>query len=445
MKASLLIVGLAGALMMPDLSGREEDLRRDGVEPGARVVRVVTLGDSITKGVRVGVRPEDTFSTLAGRALKADGIDAEIINLAVGGERTDQALKRLDAVFEHRPRVVTVMYGTNDSYVDPGAASSRISLEQYRANLEAIVSGLLLRGVEPILMTEPRWADDAPINGLGESPNIRLAPYMDACRAVAAKCRVPLVNHFARWNEARLKGQALSTWTTDGCHPNPRGHHELAEALLPALREAFRPAPRPGAFTTKLETALTHDDGRFLWYHPRATAVPKAQSDGEPEVLITLQKHLRTSDHYAGLSVLHSADMGRTWTGPRPVPELDWVHEPGGVDIAVADVTPMFHPGSGKILAVGAQVRYSPRGEQLEDRPRANQTAYAVFDPKTRRWTRWRRIEMPADESFNFARSACTSSSSRPTVPCCCRFTSPDRPRFPIASPSPAAGSTATC
>ena len=36
---------------------------------------IVTLGDSITKGVRAGVRPEETFAALAERALRADGID----------------------------------------------------------------------------------------------------------------------------------------------------------------------------------------------------------------------------------------------------------------------------------------------------------------------------------------------------------------------------------
>ncbi len=221
-------------------------------DPGARVIRVVAFGDSITKGVRPGVRPEETFAALAERDLKADGIDAEVVNLGVGGERTDQALKRLDAVGELRPRVVTVMYGTNDSYVDRGSSASRISREDYKANLRAIVAGLRLRGIEPILMTEPRWADDAPVNGLGENPNVRLAPYMDACREVAAECRVPLVDHFARWTEARSDGQDLADWTTDGCHPNPRGHRALAEALRPALRDALVPergaelSPSPG-------------------------------------------------------------------------------------------------------------------------------------------------------------------------------------------------------
>jgi len=388
-------------------AGRGEDRRREVAELLAPVVRVVALGDSITRGVRPGVRPDETFVARAERSLKAKGIDAEIVNMGIGGERTDQALRRLDAVAEQKPRVVTVMYGTNDSYVDHGATASRISVKEYTANLKAIVMGLLLRGIEPILMTEPRWADNAPANGLGESPNLRLAPYMEACRAVAAECRVPLVDHFARWTDARTKGLMLSDWTTDGCHPNPRGHRSLAEALLPALFEAFRPAPRPVPFTTRLDTALKHDDGRFLWYHPRAVAVPKAVGDGPPDVLITLQKHLRTSDHYSGLSALRSEDFGTTWIGPRPVAELDWVREPGGVDVAVADVTPMYHPRSGKVIAVGAQVRYSPEGKQLEDRPRANQTAYAVFDPKAKRWSSWRRLEMPADDSFNFARSAC--------------------------------------
>jgi acyl-CoA thioesterase-1 len=239
MRAWLKVIRLAAALVIPGGAGRGGDPGPDAAEPGARVVRVVALGDSITKGVRAGVRPEETFAALAESALKADGVDVEFVNRGVGGERTDQALKRLDAVSGHRPRVVTVMYGANDSYVDQGATASRISLPEYTANLRAIVAGLLLRGIEPVLMTEPGWADDAPVAGLGESPNVRLARYMEACRAVAAGGRVPLVDHFARWTEARSKGQALGDWTTDGCHPNPRGHRLLATAMLPTLRAAL--------------------------------------------------------------------------------------------------------------------------------------------------------------------------------------------------------------
>ena len=166
------------------------------------------------------------------------------------------------------------MYGTNDSYVDRGATASRITRDEYRANLRAIVAGLLVRGIEPILMTEPRWADDAPPDGLGENPNVRLSPYMDACREVAAECRVPLVDHFTRWSEARSKGQALADWTTDGCHPNPRGHRELAAALLPALRDTVN-VPRPQASRPMPSTVLTRDDGQFHPEQPEADAHPE--------------------------------------------------------------------------------------------------------------------------------------------------------------------------
>jgi hypothetical protein len=167
--------------------------------------------------------------------------------------------------------------------------------------------------------------------------------------------------------------------------------------------DAFRPLD----FETKLDTVMQHDDGEFLWFHPRVAAIPGAGRNAPPRVIMTLQKHLRTSDHYSGLSVMHTSDMGKSWSEPDPRPELDWVREPSGVDIAVADVTPGWHAPSGRLIAVGAQVRYSPQGKQLEDQPRAHQTAYAVFDPKSERWSRWKRLEMPAGDEFNFARNAC--------------------------------------
>jgi hypothetical protein len=42
-------------------------------------------------------------------------------------------------------------------------------------------------------------------------------------------------------------------------------------ALLPALHAA---EPVPVDFTVKLETVMKHDDGKFLWFHPRASTTP---------------------------------------------------------------------------------------------------------------------------------------------------------------------------
>lgn len=163
-------------------------------------------------------------------------------------------------------------------------------------------------------------------------------------------------------------------------------------------------APR---YDVRLETLLEHDDGQYLWYHPRVASVPKGGRNGNPAVVLTLQRHLHTSDHYSGLYFMRTDDLGQTWSQPQLPPELDWVRD-GNVDIAVADVTPGYHPVTGRVIALGAQLRYSATGEQLEDVPRAHQTAYAVYDPAEGTWKPWERLEMPDEPDFNMARNACS-------------------------------------
>src|SRR5687767_2778275 len=67
-------------------------------------------------------------------------------------------------------------------------------------------------------------------------------------------------------------------------------------------------------FGVRLETVLEHDDGKFLWYHPRVSAVPSAT--GTPLVLMTLQKHLNVSDYYSGLFMMRRAGADAPWEGP---------------------------------------------------------------------------------------------------------------------------------
>lgn len=198
--------------------------------------RVVVLGDSITKGVRSGVTPEETFASLLQSSLRKAGYDVDVINHGIGGERTDQALARLSRdILSLEPTLVTVMYGTNDSYVDKGQKESRLTKDVYIANLQEIVSELRRTGIQVVLMTEPRWGDKAAPNGVGENPNLRLEPFVEGCRQVAREQGVPLVDHFQIWSKANAEGTDIGEWTTDQCHPNPSGHRVLAEAMLPMI------------------------------------------------------------------------------------------------------------------------------------------------------------------------------------------------------------------
>ena len=172
--------------------------------------------------------------------------------------------------------------------------------------------------------------------------------------------------------------------------------------LVPMMAAvSFLHAAEPIEFTVKLETVMGHDDGKFLWFHPRAAAIPGG-------VVMTIQKHLKVSDYYSGLHFMRREGADGAWTAPLLPPEIDWQPQPDGVTISVADVTPGWHEKTGKLIAIGARVRYSPKGKQLEDVKRSHQTVYAVFDPKKSKWTPWQVLELPADDEFNFARNACS-------------------------------------
>jgi lysophospholipase L1-like esterase len=133
------------------------------------------------------------------------------------------------------------MYGTNDSYVDKGQTEPRLSAQEYGANLEKIVAELGKADIRPVLMTPPCWGDKAAPNGAGESPNLRLEKYIAVCREAAKKTKTPLADHFAHWSKAAKEGVDLGTWTTDQCHPNPRGHREIVDVLLPVIVPIVRP------------------------------------------------------------------------------------------------------------------------------------------------------------------------------------------------------------
>jgi acyl-CoA thioesterase-1 len=198
--------------------------------------RIIVLGDSITKGVRSGVTAEETFGALLQRDLLAAGRTVEVLNQGIGGERTDQALKRLQSdILSRRPQIVVVMYGTNDSYVDQGRSESRLTAQQFEDNLRAIVRLLQQEQIRVVLMTEPRWGRTAALNGAGEHPNLRLEQFMQRTRTVATSTKLPLVDHFQHWTAAEQRGTDIGGWTTDQCHPNPAGHRQLADLLLPGI------------------------------------------------------------------------------------------------------------------------------------------------------------------------------------------------------------------
>ncbi len=160
-------------------------------------------------------------------------------------------------------------------------------------------------------------------------------------------------------------------------------------------------------FEVELSTVMEYNGGDYLWFHPRVSPLPGLGKDGQSAAIMTFQKHLFVSDYYSGLSYKTTDDSGKTWSETQTPESLAWVKEESGVNVSPADMTPGWHAATGTVLNVGAEVRYSPEGLQLADIKRAHQTTYTVYDPKAKAWSKLRRVEMPPDDRFDVARSAC--------------------------------------
>lgn len=369
----------------------------------AEPLRLIMLGDSITRGVRPGVKPEETFSALVEKQLRQQGIQVAVVNAGVGGETTVGAAKRLaPAILAKSPHLVAIMYGTNDCYVDKGKTASRVLPEAFKANLTNLVEQLHKAGIQPVVMTEPAYAENGPRNGLGEDSNLRLGQYMNLVRALAKEKDLPLVDHFSHWSAQRVKGVKLQPWTTDGYHPSPRGHedmaHRIVQVLLPLaqrLADKHQAWEEHSAFRVQLDTLSRGYDGEKCWVHPRAGIVPGSK----PAVVLTMQKlFLRGSDVFDELNDLRSDDLGQTWSPVRAHPEtLGRRAEPHGVIVAACDFVPKWHGKSGKLLGIGQTVRYL-NNKVMANRQR--ETCYAVYDDRAKTWSAWTTLAMPDAPRF---------------------------------------------
>jgi len=379
----------------------------------AEPLRIITLGDSITKGVRPGVKADETFAAFLEKRLQQQGIRVAVTNAGIGGETTVGAQKRLaNDVLAKSPHLVAIMYGTNDCYVDKGKTESRVSLVDFKSNLANLIDRMHKAGITVVLMTEPAYAENGPKNGIGEESNLRLGQYMMACRGVAKQKDVPLVDHFAHWSAQLAKGVKLQPWTTDGYHPSPRGHddiaHRILQVILPItqqLADKHQAWDDQSPYRMKLDTISRGYDGEKCWVHPRAGILPSpsgrgAGGEGEsPSVVLTMQKLLlKGSDVFDALAEIRTDDLGKTWSEIRVHADtLGQRKEPNGVIVGACDFTPQWHAKTGKLLGIGQTVRYL--NNKVMDK-RQRETCYAVYDEKAKTWSAWKMLAMPDHPKF---------------------------------------------
>ena len=203
---------------------------------------VVTLGDSVTWGVRQdgSVRNEQTFSSVLEREL---GKGAQVVNAGIGGNTSSQMLARLDHdVLVYRPKVVVLMAGLNDAaYIDPGPkarSAPRVSVEEYARNLEEIIRRVRAAGGQVVLASPNPMTPKYPYANSGwyqgKDINAGLVPFVEASREVARRTGVPFVDLYGQYT--RWKGFAGTL--PDGIHPDAVGHRFVAGKFVGAVRKA---------------------------------------------------------------------------------------------------------------------------------------------------------------------------------------------------------------
>lgn len=187
-----------------------------GLPPGADVIGIGFLGDSLTAGF--GLLSEEAYPALIEELFLGEGYpEVTIINAGVSGDTTAGGLRRVETLFEPHVRIVVVALGGND-------ALRGLTLAQTRENLTAIVDRALAAGRDVLVA-----GMQAPTN-LGPD-------YQQGFRDVF----VGLTSHYSGRIEVvpfLLEGVAgdPALNQNDGIHPNAEGARVIANLLYPRLR-----------------------------------------------------------------------------------------------------------------------------------------------------------------------------------------------------------------
>ncbi|WP_165825272.1 arylesterase [Rhodopseudomonas palustris] len=204
-----LVLGL-GLAASPGQSARAEVV--------AKPLKVVVLGDSLTAGY--GLPAADAFPAKLQKALKAKGIDTEMVNAGVSGDTASGGLERLDWSVPPDADAVIVELGANDALRGTDPKVPRKALDAILKRLKARNLPVLLAG----MLAPPNYGKD-------------YAAQFDAIYPELAKqYDVPVYPFF-------LDGVAAvsNLNQADGIHPTAAGVDVIVERILPKVEALLRP------------------------------------------------------------------------------------------------------------------------------------------------------------------------------------------------------------
>lgn len=186
-------------------------------------VRWLFLGDSITQGVRHTRGLRDYTQHFAERCRYELGRGRDLVlNAAVSGQSTRDLLADLSWRTKFfRPDAVFLMMGMNDC-----TREREVSPARFSDNLDSLCARLGKGGALVILQTSC-----PPLPGTPQRETT-FRPYMKIVRQVAARRKLPLIDHERWW---RRHAAEHFSWMDNPVHPNGHGHSAMAHLIFRRL------------------------------------------------------------------------------------------------------------------------------------------------------------------------------------------------------------------
>jgi lysophospholipase L1-like esterase len=186
------------------------------LDPDCAPGSVIALGDSITYGA--GLPHTESYpaqlSTLLG---------AKVCNVGDNGDTAKGGLRRLQRdVLQFDPRVVVILFGTNDSGLFASDGKAAVPVGDYTDEMQQIVARVRRAGAVPVLVTLPPM--NVPLLTSEHLHPENRGAYDAVIRQTAAAEAAPLVDLDAAF------GGDLSL-LIDGIHPTAAGSAVIARAV----------------------------------------------------------------------------------------------------------------------------------------------------------------------------------------------------------------------
>jgi acyl-CoA thioesterase I len=179
----------------------------------AKPIKMVVLGDSLSAGL--GLPAQSAFPERLQKALKANGIEVDMINAGVSGDTSSGGRDRLDWSVPEGTDAVILELGANDALRGIDPAVTRAALSDILTRLQARKIKVLLCG----MVAPPNYGSDysARFNAI----------YPDLAKSFA----VTLYPFFLDGVAANPKlNQA------DGMHPTAAGVDVVVQNILPTVQ-----------------------------------------------------------------------------------------------------------------------------------------------------------------------------------------------------------------